>query len=212
MSLVHLGLLRLTPRAHSHIHVEISVLQPVGQIVVMRILVQPLPRNQVRHQSLRLALLPHSYRREHRNRRRGPHQRRRPQRKRRQRRHHRCVQSAHADSADDQRAQALLAQVIEQRARLRLTTAKQTYLLDGCSPQKREVRNVAELAAVLLLRLAEAIERALQNLPIMRLEGAPTIEPIPRRARGRDTPSYRLPKPFSPVPGSTRTIGLCAGS
>lgn len=58
VSLVHFGLLRLTRLLHLHIHVEISVLQPVRQIVVVRILVQPLPRNQIRHQSLRFAPLP----------------------------------------------------------------------------------------------------------------------------------------------------------
>ena len=51
-------ILRLTRLLHLHIHVEISVLQPVRQIVVVRILVQPLPRNQIRHQSLRFAPLP----------------------------------------------------------------------------------------------------------------------------------------------------------
>ena len=52
VSLVHFGLLLLTLLPHAHIHIEITVLQPVRQVVVVRILVQPLPRNQIRHQSL----------------------------------------------------------------------------------------------------------------------------------------------------------------
>ena len=39
-----------------------------------------------------------------------------------------------------------------------------------------------------------------------------TIDPTPNRARGRATPSYRLPYPFSPVPGRSSTMGGCSGS
>lgn len=77
------------------------------------------------------------------------------------------MEPAHADSADDERAQALIAEVIKQRARLGLRkTTGIAHLLDRCSSQQREVRDVAELAAVLLLRFAEAVKRTFQNLPI----------------------------------------------
>ena len=118
MSLVHLRLLRFIPFLHPHIHIKISVLQSIRQIIIVGVLIQPLPRNQIRHQSLRLVSFSHSYRRKHRNCGRRTHQRRGPQRKRRQRGHHGSMQSAHADATDNEGPDALLVEIGQQRARL----------------------------------------------------------------------------------------------
>ena len=76
------------------------------------------------------------------------------------------MEPAHADPADDERAQALLAEIVKQRARLGLRRTTIAHLLDRCGTQQREVRDVAEFAAVLLFRLATAVKRTFENLPI----------------------------------------------
>ena len=161
MRLVHLAFLRISPSPNTYIDVEIPVLQSIGKIVVMRILVQPFPRNQICHQSLSLILHLLSNRSEHGNGGRRSDQRGGSHGKRRQRGDHGGMQSSHADASHNQRSVSRLHEVVEKRPRL----------LDRRGTQKRKIRHVQQLAAILPLWFALTVEGTFHDLNERRREG-----------------------------------------